>query len=81
MPFFYAALIQIIPLSPESDQLHLLQILLEGKSVDDTLINISTAYKFCGYEILDGFASFDVMKNLQVKSDIKALKERLKELC
>ena len=57
------------------------QILLKGKSVDDALINISTAYKFCGYEILKGFGSFDVMKNLQVESDIKALKERLKELC
>ncbi|MCK5027991.1 MAG: NAD(P)H-dependent oxidoreductase [Bacteroidales bacterium] len=57
------------------------QILLEGKSLDDALINISIAYKFCGYEILKGFGSFDVMKNPQVESDIKELKERLKELC
>ena len=56
------------------------QILLEGKSLDDALINISTAYKFCGYEILKGIASFDVMKNPQVEGDIKTLKERLKEL-
>ena len=56
------------------------QILLEGKSVDEALINISTAYKFCGYEILDGLGSFDVMKNPQVENDIKVLKERLKKL-
>jgi NADPH dehydrogenase (quinone) len=56
------------------------QILLEGKSVEDALINISTVYKFCGYEILEGITSFDVMKSPQVENDIKILKERLKNL-
>ena len=56
------------------------QILLEGKSVEDALINISTVYKFCGYEILEGITSFDVMKSPQVENDIKVLKERLKNL-
>ncbi len=56
------------------------QILFEGKTVDDALINISAAYKFCGYEILEGFASFDVMKNPQVENDIKVLKELLQGL-
>lgn len=56
------------------------QNLLNGKSVEDALINISTVYKFCGYEIFEGVTSFDVMKNPQVENDIKILKERLKEL-
>ncbi len=56
------------------------QILFEGKSVDEALINTSAAYKFCGYEILKGFASFDVMKNPQVENDIKVLKELLQGL-
>jgi NADPH dehydrogenase (quinone) len=56
------------------------QVLLEGKSVEDALINISTVYKFCGYEILEGITSFDVMKSPQVENDIKVLKERLKNL-
>ncbi len=56
------------------------QILLRGKSVEDTLINISTVYKFCGYEILKGISSFDVMKNPKVENDIKALKEKLNDL-
>ena len=56
------------------------QILFKGKSTDDALINISATYKFCGYEILDGFGSFDVMKNPQVENDIKLLKEKLLNL-
>ena len=53
------------------------QILFRGKSFEDALINISAVYKFCGYEILKGFASFDVMKNPQVENDRKILNERL----
>ncbi len=56
------------------------QTLFEGKSVADVLVNITSVYKFCGYEILKDFASFDVMKDPQVEPDIKSLKERLKEL-
>ncbi len=56
------------------------QILYKGKSVDDALINLSAVYKFCGYEILEGFTSFDVMKNPEVENDIKLLKEKLEKL-
>ena len=56
------------------------QTLFEGKSVDDALINLSANYKFCGYEILSGFHSHNVMKDPQVESDIKTLKTRLREL-
>jgi len=56
------------------------QVLMEGISPDEALVNISINYKFCGFEVLKGFASFDVMKNPQVESDIEKLKERLLEL-
>ena len=56
------------------------QTLFEGKSADDALVNLSGNYKFCGFEILPGFHSHDVMKDPQVESDVKALKTRLKEL-
>ena len=56
------------------------QTLFEGKSADDALINLSGNYKFCGFEILPGFHSHDVMKDPQVESDIEVLKARLREL-
>ena len=56
------------------------QILMEGKSVEDALIHISSVYKFCGYEILQSFSSHDVLKNPQVENDTKAYIERLQEL-
>ena len=56
------------------------QILMEGKSVEDSLTNISAVYKFCGYEILQGFSSHDVLKNPQIENDIKVFKEKLQKL-
>ncbi len=45
------------------------QILYEGMSVDEALINISTPYRFCGCEILEAFSFFDVIKNPQIDRD------------
>ncbi len=56
------------------------QTLFEGKSADDALINLSGNYKFCGFEILKGFHSHNVMKDPQVDRDVKVLNARLKEL-
>ncbi len=56
------------------------QILLNGKSADEALINLSTNYKFCGYEILEGFHVHDVMKNPQVEEDLNTFKTKLKSL-
>ena len=53
------------------------QTLFDGKSADDALINLSANYKFCGYEVLEGSHSHDVMKDPQVESDIKVFKEKL----
>ncbi|RLD53892.1 MAG: flavodoxin family protein [Bacteroidetes bacterium] len=56
------------------------QILFGGKCADEALLNLSANYKFCGFEILDGFHSYNVMKDPQVENDIEALKEKLNKL-
>ncbi len=54
------------------------QILLEGKTVDEVVIANTTAYKFCGAEILPSFSCHDVLKNPDVEGDTKRLKTHLK---
>lgn len=56
------------------------QFLLEGKSADDALINVSNNYKFCGFEIIDGFYSYDVVKNPQIEKDVARLTVQLDAL-
>jgi len=56
------------------------QILFEGISADDALINLSANYKFCGFEVLEGFHSQNVMKDPQIETDIERLKEKLKKI-
>ncbi|MEH6537977.1 MAG: NAD(P)H-dependent oxidoreductase [Psychroserpens sp.] len=53
------------------------QDLFEGKSADEALINLSANYKFCGFEILDGFHSYNVVKEPQIEKDIEILRARL----
>ena len=56
------------------------QILFEGKSADNALINLSVNYKFCGFEVLNGFHVHDVMKAPQVEADLKRYKDYLKQI-
>jgi len=56
------------------------QVLFQGKSADEALINLSVNYKFCGFEILDGFHSYNVIKEPQIEKDIARLTEQLTEL-
>ena len=56
------------------------QFLLNGKSADDALINVSNNYKFCGFEIIDGFYSYDVVKNPQIEKDVVRLNKKLNAL-
>ena len=53
------------------------QILTKGKSADEVLINLSINYKFCGYEILKGFHTHDVMKDLQINTDLERYRKTL----
>ena len=56
------------------------QFLLEGKSPDEALINVTNNYKFCGFDILEGFYAFDVVKNPQINQDLELLNVRLNEI-
>jgi modulator of drug activity B len=53
------------------------QTLFEGKTADEALINLSANYKFCGYEIQKGFHAYNVMKDLQLDSDLERYKSYL----
>ena len=56
------------------------QILFKGKSADDALLNLSINYKFCGFKILEGFHSYDVIKNPNITNDIQRLVNHLNKL-
>ena len=56
------------------------QIVFEGRSIDDALIQISGNYRFCGFEILPGFACFDVRKHPNTTEDLIAWRARIEEL-
>lgn len=56
------------------------QNLFEGKTVDDVFFANTSTYKFCGAEILPSFSCYDVMKNPNIESDMKRLKEHLKKV-
>ena len=56
------------------------QYLLQGKTADDVLFNISLNYRFSGFEVLPCFHCFDVMKAPQVDSYIADYKQHLNRL-
>lgn len=56
------------------------QFLFEGRNLDDALIGITSVYKFMGFEILQGFACYDVMKAPQIENDIIRFKKRLSNI-
>lgn len=48
-----------------------------GQSLDETLSSITAIYRFCGYDILPGFAFLDVFKNPQIEADLTRYAEHL----
>lgn len=53
------------------------QVLFEGKSADDVLLNVSLNYKFCGMEVLPYLHCYDVMKNPNIDSYLQNLNNYL----
>jgi modulator of drug activity B len=53
------------------------QYLFAGLSQDDAMIGITSVYKFMGFEILPGFACYDVKKAPQIEEDFKRYKDKL----
>ena len=47
------------------------QTLLQGKGTSDLFLNITSNYKFCGVEIIDGFNCFDIFKDGDIANDLE----------
>ncbi len=53
------------------------QNMFAGKTADDVFLGNTSAYKFCGAEILPSFSCCDVVKEPDVEGDIERLKQHL----
>lgn len=56
------------------------QELFQGKSVDYLFLNITSNYKFCGYEILAGYNCFDIFRSSQIEKDLENYPKHLAEV-
>jgi NADPH dehydrogenase (quinone) len=55
--------------------------LMGGKTTADLFLNITSNYKFCGYEILPDFGVFDIFKNPDIPRDLEDYKRHLEKYC
>lgn len=56
-------------------------VLLSGKSADDLFLNITSNYKFCGYDVLPSFGVFDIFKNPDIPCSIAEFEDHLAKHC
>jgi modulator of drug activity B len=47
------------------------QELMQGKSTADLFLNITTNYRFCGYDIMKDYNCFDIFKNGDIVKDLE----------
>lgn len=47
------------------------QQLLQGKTTTDLFLNITSNYRFCGYEIMSDYNCFDIFKNENIAKDLE----------
>jgi modulator of drug activity B len=47
------------------------QQLMQGKTTSDLFLNISSNYRFCGYDILPDYNCFDIFKSGNISKDIE----------
>ena len=47
------------------------QQLLRGKTTADLFLNISSNYRFCGYDVMPDYNCFDIFKNENIAQDIE----------
>ncbi len=55
------------------------QQLMQGKDVTDLFLNITSNYRFCGYDILPEYKCFDIFKNGDITKDLKNYPKHLAE--
>ena len=56
------------------------QRLMRGKGVADLFLNITSNYRFCGYEIMDGYNCFDIFRRNDIAKDLENYPLHLKEV-
>ena len=56
------------------------QSLMQGKSTADLFLNITSNYRFCGYEIMDGYNCFDIFRGSDIAKDLSNYPSNLKEV-
>ncbi len=47
------------------------QDLMQGKSTADLFLNITSNYRFCGYEIMNGYNCFDIFRRNDIANDLE----------
>ncbi|MEO6732781.1 MAG: NAD(P)H-dependent oxidoreductase [Ferruginibacter sp.] len=45
--------------------------LFEGKGLTDIFLSITSNYRFCGYEIMDGYNCFDIFRRSDIAKDLE----------
>lgn len=55
------------------------QMLMQGKTTEDLFLNITSNYRFCGFEIMPGFNCFDIFKRNDIAKDLEAYPDFLEQ--
>jgi modulator of drug activity B len=56
-------------------------VLFGGKGTADLFLNITSNYKFCGYDILPDFGVFDIFKNPDIPQSLSEYEQHLAKQC
>ena len=56
------------------------QQLMQGKSTADLFLNITSNYRFCGFEIMEGYNCFDIFRKRPTASDLENYPAHLAEV-
>lgn len=56
------------------------QQLFKGKSTADLFLNITSNYRFCGYDIMPDYNCFDIFKNGNISKDLENYPTHLEEV-
>lgn len=50
---------------------------LKGRSLEDTMSDITDTFRFCGMEVLPTYGIFDIFKNPTIEKDLEGYREHL----
>ena len=56
------------------------QQLMQGKSTADLFLNITSNYRFCGFEIMEDYNCFDIFRRSDIAKDLENYPSHLEEV-